>query len=442
MRSKADMYNLFMDIAKADNRILAVYMNGSRTNKNVPEDIFQDYDIVFVVKETGSFINDKDWIKKFGNILYMQYPDESEENPGDKENFYGWLMQFDDGNRIDLHVETVIHTKENILNDKLCRILLDKENILPDIPEASDRDYHVKKPSEVRFRECINEFWWCSNNLAKGLWREEMPYVQDMANFVVRKQLEKMLSWKAGIITGFSVSTGKSAKYLYKWIGKEEYHEYLDTYFGGSIEEAWEAVFKMCNLFNSATEYVAKGLGYTYNIKEAKAAETFLKHVRNLPKDATEVLPSIVPEGNPPEKMPSGIKKLYIYDAYGEKNGKRITEKDLNRLLEDIRNKEGVGISLYKDPDLEGDYMQIEANNNLIFLQYVENYCMADECVYSCFNPDYLYSDEWSPIDASDGQSVILMRYTMEDAGLAAKCVEYFVRTGQLYPGMAWLRGV
>ncbi len=84
MRSKADMYNLFMDIAKDDNRILAVYMNGSRTNKNVPEDIFQDYDIVFVVKETGSFINDKDWIKKFGNILYMQYPDESEENPGQR----------------------------------------------------------------------------------------------------------------------------------------------------------------------------------------------------------------------------------------------------------------------------------------------------------------------------------------------------------------------
>ena len=68
MRSEAEMYNLFIDIANADNRILAVYMNGSRTNKNVPKDIFQDYDIVFVVKETEVFISDKDWIKKFGNI--------------------------------------------------------------------------------------------------------------------------------------------------------------------------------------------------------------------------------------------------------------------------------------------------------------------------------------------------------------------------------------
>lgn len=149
---------------------------------------------------------------------------------------------------------------------------------------------------------------------------------------------------------------------------------------------------------------------------------------------------SVLPKGNPPEKMPSGIKEFYILDECREENGKRITEEALGKLLEDIRNKEGVGISLYKDPDLDGDYMQIEADGNLIFLQYVENYCTSDECIYSCFNPDYLDSDEWSPIDVSDGQSVILMRYTMEDAGLAAKCVEYFVRTGQLYPGMAWLK--
>lgn len=38
MRNKETMYKLFLDIANADNRILAVYMNGSRTNANVPKD--------------------------------------------------------------------------------------------------------------------------------------------------------------------------------------------------------------------------------------------------------------------------------------------------------------------------------------------------------------------------------------------------------------------
>ncbi len=264
MRSEEEMYRLLLETAKADDRILAVYMNGSRTNPKVSKDIFQDYDIVYVVGETKTFIQDRDWIHRFGKILYMQYPDEHPDYESDKENHYGWLMQFEDGVRIDLTVQTIRFAREHIHEDRLCRILLDKENILPSVPESTDEDYYVKKPTKPQFQACANEFWWCSNNIAKGLWREEMPYVQDMANFVVRKQLEKMLSWKVGIETDFQVSVGKSAKYLYKWLEPEEYQGYLDTYFGGNIGEAWRAVFHMCSLFERTAEHVGSRLGYTY----------------------------------------------------------------------------------------------------------------------------------------------------------------------------------
>lgn len=285
MRSEEEMYRLLLETAKADDRILAVYMNGSRTNPKVPGDIFQDYDIVYVVGETKTFIQDRDWIHRFGKILYMQYPDEHPDYESDKENHYGWLMQFEDGVRIDLTVQTIRFAREHIHEDRLCRILLDKENILPSVPESTDEDYYVKKPTKPQFQACANEFWWCSNNIAKGLWREEMPYVQDMANFVVRKQLEKMLSWKVGIETDFQVSVGKSAKYLYRWLEPEEYQGYLDTYFGGNIGEAWRAVFHMCSLFERTAEHVGSRLGYTYNAAEGKAARGFLEYVWKLPKD-------------------------------------------------------------------------------------------------------------------------------------------------------------
>ena len=121
MRNETEMYDLILRIAKEDGRIRAVYMNGSRTNKNVPKDIFQDYDVVYVVTETKSFIEDKEWIRNFGEIWFMQYPDEHPDFPSDKENSYGWLMQFRDGNRIDLHVETVEYAIEHIGDDKLCK---------------------------------------------------------------------------------------------------------------------------------------------------------------------------------------------------------------------------------------------------------------------------------------------------------------------------------
>lgn len=289
MRKEQEMYQLFLDIASSDDRVLAVYMNGSRTNKNVPSDIFQDYDIVYVVEETASFIEDKSWIQKFGDIMYMQYPDENPNYPSDKENFYGWLMQFKDGNRVDLHVELVEHALDNILKDGLCKVLLDKNGILPSMGEATDKQYWIEKPTEEQYMACCNEFWWCSNNLAKGLWRKEMPYVQDMANYVVRKQLEKMLSWKIGFMTDYHVSVGRSAKYMYRWLPAEEYDKYLSTYFGGSVEEAWEAVMIMCDLFENAALWVSEHMGYSYNWEEGKAATNFLEHVRILPEEATEI---------------------------------------------------------------------------------------------------------------------------------------------------------
>ena len=289
MRTENEMYSIIMQIAKEDERIRAVYMNGSRTNKNVEKDIFQDYDVVYVVTETRPFVEDKEWINRFGEIWFMQYPDEHPDFPSDKENFYGWLVQFKDGNRIDLHVESVKHAKEHIVDEKLCKILLDKDGILPDIPESTDEDYFVKRPTKEQFLCTCTEFWWCLNNVAKGLWREEILYVQDMMNFHVRKQLEKVLSWKIGIKTDFSVSVGKSAKYMYKWL-EEEYDEYLSTYATGNTKDCWRAVSKMTGLFSVVAKDVAEELGYVYNFKEEKACLEFLDIVCDLPKDAKEIL--------------------------------------------------------------------------------------------------------------------------------------------------------
>ena len=289
MRTEAEMYELILNIAKQDEGIRAVYMNGSRTNPNVPRDIFQDYDVVYVVTDTKPYRENKDWIDLFGERLYMQYPDEHPDYPSDKENFYGWLMQFRDGSRIDLHVESISHAKENILNDKLCKILLDKDNLLPEIPESTDEDYRVKSPSKEQYLCTCNEFWWCLNNVAKGLWRQEIPYAQDMLNYNVRKQLEKMLSWKIGVDTDFSVSVGKSAKYMYRWLSEEEWRRYLTTYANGTVEECWEAVFRMCDLFEEVAVYVGEKLDYEYNRDEAEGGRKFLEYVKELPKDAIDM---------------------------------------------------------------------------------------------------------------------------------------------------------
>lgn len=292
MRTELEMYQLILNIAKQDPRVRAVYMNGSRTNPNVPKDIFQDYDIVYVVTDTKPFYESEDWIYKFGEPLYMQTPDKMDKLRGKEYHFedtYGWLVVFQDGNRIDLHVNSISFAKRDIFNDKLCKILLDKDNILPQMPESTDIDYHVKRPREIDFWCDCNDFWWCLNNVAKGLWREEIPYVMDMINYVIRPHLINLLSWKIGIETDFTCSIGKSGKYMKHYLAEEVYTRFLETYSDSNLDHLWNSVFCMCDLFNEVANEIAELLGFTYNSEEAKASMKYLDVVHTLPKDALQI---------------------------------------------------------------------------------------------------------------------------------------------------------
>lgn len=289
MRSEKEMIDMLVSTAREDPNILAAYLEGSRVIPEVPKDIFQDYDLIYVVKETRPFIEDRGWIDRFGERLYMQYPEEGLWDNGNHENCYGWLMQFADGNRLDLHVCTLSYVKEQMKNGEPYQILLDKTGCLPVPEEVSDKIYRVKKPSREEFQAACNEFWWCMNNVAKGLWREELLYVLDQLNMVIRPMLFKLLSWKAVKDYDFSISVGKSGKYLKKYLSKEFYERYLKTYPAGKKEAIWESVMEMCDLFEAAAREISEDLGLPYNEEEGKNSRAYLEHVYQLPKDAKTI---------------------------------------------------------------------------------------------------------------------------------------------------------
>ncbi|MET3290157.1 UNVERIFIED_CONTAM: aminoglycoside 6-adenylyltransferase [Brevibacillus sp. OAP136] len=203
MRTETQMMEMILSYAQQDERIRAVTLEGSRTNPNVPKDIFQDYDISFLVTEMSSFIEDPNWIDRFGDRIIMQKPEVMELFPPGLGNRFSYLMQFADGNRIDLTLIPLEEKDDYCKEDKLLVILLDKDNCLPSIPAPTDEDYWVKRPSAAMFADCCNEFWWVSTYVAKGLWRSEILYAQEHLNKYVRPMLHKMLEWQIGFETDF-----------------------------------------------------------------------------------------------------------------------------------------------------------------------------------------------------------------------------------------------
>jgi aminoglycoside 6-adenylyltransferase len=289
MRSEREMLDLIINIARKDERVRAVVMNGSRVNPNAPKDFFQDYDVVYLVTQKESFLADPGWINVFGELMILQLPDEMSDPPPEGRGlYYGYLMQFADGNRIDLTLFPVDKV-DQLEEDSLTLTLLDKDGLLPTFPPPNDSGYMPKPPTAKAFFDCTNEFWWVSPYVAKGLWRHEIVYTKHMLDVYVREQLDKMLAWYVGVCNGFQKSPGKMGKYLDTCLEPELWQLLLSTYSDADYEHTWEALLAIGELFRRVAIPVAQHFGFSYPHADDQRVSAHLRHVRHLPRDAAEI---------------------------------------------------------------------------------------------------------------------------------------------------------
>ncbi|MBZ4191840.1 aminoglycoside 6-adenylyltransferase [Niabella beijingensis] len=290
-RSEAEMKELIMEVA-TDPRILAVLQDGSRSNPNVRPDIFQDYDIIYVVSELHSFLQDHSWVDVFGEQMIMQLPEDMELYPPtpELEGAFSYLLQFRDGNRIDLTMAPIERLGQ-FTSDSLCKVLWDKTGIFSNnpLPPSSDASYIVQRPPKRSFTDCCNEFWYTNAGLAKGLWRGEVILAQELINQVIRGALLQMMDWYIGCRYDFSVNTGKFGKYYQRYLEPDVYEKLLATYPVATLQQIWQAVYRMQALFRDSAQFVAKELGYAYPADWDQNVTAYMQHVQQLPKDAVSV---------------------------------------------------------------------------------------------------------------------------------------------------------
>ena len=278
MRTEQKIMDLILGVARADERIRAVLLVGSRANPAVPKDSHQDYDITYFVRDIMPFYNDPAWVEeRFGKPLIMQMPEAMRYPTGDGN--FNYMMIYPDGVRIDL---SFVFTKY-IDDGEPAIVLLDKDNgggFLPTLPIPSDKHWHIKPPSSLFFYSCCNNFWWCLNNVAKGIARDELPYVMHMLNDVVRSELHDMMNYYIGSQHGFHLSTGKAGKYFKKYLPSELYAQYAATYSGSDYADIWSAVDVMCDLFHTLAVAVAAHFGFSYRQEEEDGMREYLRMVR------------------------------------------------------------------------------------------------------------------------------------------------------------------
>ena len=222
MRTSEEIMECILDTAKADPSILAVGLQGSRS-RQIDVDRYSDFDVVFVVRSLQPYLQDKEWIRRFGEILILQTPDDGFDHPSEPRvrHKFTWLMQFTDLSRIDL---TLIECADPAFSSLKMKVILDKEGIYTG-QEIQGEAFPFRFPREKEYRETVNEFWWITFYVAKGICRDETPYARSCFDILL-EMTGRMLEWKIGIETDGRANLGKFMRHLRDHLPIEDFTSY------------------------------------------------------------------------------------------------------------------------------------------------------------------------------------------------------------------------
>ena len=189
---------------------------------------------------------------------------------------FAYLIQFEDGNRIDLTIVDIRNIEKEALNQEPRIILLNKDNLKELIPVEDEREFFIKKPEVMEFNNTCNEFRWLCIYISKGLCREELYYAKYAFDVLVMNMFIKMLYWKIAADHLFQVTTGSHSKYLKRYLSEEEMSRFQAIFPSGEYEDIWNKLFIMYDYFAELEAYVAEKLGYSITIEETERVRQFI----------------------------------------------------------------------------------------------------------------------------------------------------------------------
>ncbi|MFI3685549.1 aminoglycoside 6-adenylyltransferase [Vagococcus fluvialis] len=265
MRTKTEMLELFKKQTKEDNRIRLSVLEGSLTNVNIPKDKYQDYDVTFFVTERDSFLVSDSWLAIFGKVVFMQKPEDMTLFPPEFPKMYSYLMYLEDGIKIDLSLVLVKDLPWYLEeSDGLVEVLVDKDRLLSNLAPASDKNYWLKEPNQAEFNDCLNEFWYVSAYVAKGLARGELLFAMDHLHNNIRQELLRMMSWHIGYEQGYDRSLGKNYKFIQNYLSEENWQDFLLTFDLSTKEKMEHSFWHTLSLFQTYSKQVSVELGFDY----------------------------------------------------------------------------------------------------------------------------------------------------------------------------------
>lgn len=260
-------------------------LTSSLANPLAPVDDFSDLDIELVFDDIDFYQNSHSWIEHFGKPVSMV---EEDETFFDHKHAMKMVL-YDDYVKVDFKLYKKSEFTKDILSDTLpedwdvgYKILIDKDDLTRHLKKPTHQSVIIKKPTEKRFNQVLNDFWWDMTYVAKCLARDEIFYAKFMSENMMRTDyLVPMIEWYIASQHQWNITTNKHGRLFKKYLPDSLWKEIEATFSGSSIDENWKALFAYADLASHLGIQLSEILGYRYPAELEKNIRKYLEDIRS-----------------------------------------------------------------------------------------------------------------------------------------------------------------
>lgn len=267
MQEENEIIQRIIRWGEGNEHIRSMLLTSTRAIDSAPIDRFSDYDVVLVANDLEAFLQDEGWLQTFGDVM-VRFNDQFSWSGF---TTYTRLVLYEDGLKIDFSLWPIELLQQIVTSPTLpddldwgYRILLDKDHLVAGLKTPTCSAYIPQKPTLQEYLTLVNEFWWETTYVARNLWRDELFFAKYNLEVINRERLLTLLEWHLEISNHWGLKTGIHGRGLKQHIDPQLWSEIEATFAGADIEENWQALLRMTELFRKLAIQVGTNLGYDY----------------------------------------------------------------------------------------------------------------------------------------------------------------------------------
>ena len=268
--------------------IHVVLLTSSLVNPYAPVDDLSDLDVELVFENMKEYEADKKWIYLFGEPISMV---EENETYFDGKHAMKMVL-YADHVKVDFKLYQRSEFLKEVQKEQLpedwdvgYKVLVDKDNLTKKLKSPTYQSVMIQKPTEQRFQQLMNDFWWDTTYVAKCLKRGDLFYAKFMSEDVIRTDyLVPLIEWYIASFHDWkNITTNKHGRLFRKYLSAELWERVEATFSGSNINDNWHALYAAADLVHELGTALAQKLDFEYPQKHEHDIRKYLAEVKSMP---------------------------------------------------------------------------------------------------------------------------------------------------------------